>query len=485
VDRNLLIEIFVPRTGGGGNIATGYPVAKNRILTARHALFPPNRDTMKPIEVRWRHQSGEAREWRGINAIAWDGGDAFDVALIDCEFPSECSTWGVLTEAKPKDHMRWASEGFAAAGRRDEASREPIPMLGLVSGAANTQTEFWLGANYEVSLHSSWAGSSGSPVFVHGKIIGVIVSCPPNFDQRRLRATPAWKLLADPAFRAAIGYDDRQRRLDKVQREIAKELSSSPETMDALRDVDVAPHKERVDRARTLAQTLVDLRVEDAVKVLREADQDPQETDPPRSNVVLKRVAQWVIPTVFDPGMIKWLQERRTDLAAAFVSLPAATRTVAEIIMAGMDVRRTSIPPRSKDKLWPEGPFGLPMPPESGVGNQGQAFKEAFDTHLIAAFTDSTMRAERNREALIKYVANELEYRAEQEAETWYFIYSPPSNVPEISGIDAAIEELKKQYQSIVFIRLRQDDDLFLSETRLLRPVRDLLSDEDEGDDGD
>ena len=222
MDKNLLIEIFVPRTDGGGNIATGYPVAKDRILTARHALFPRDRNTTKPIEVRWHHQSGEARKWRGINEIAWNGGDAFDVALIDCEFPSECSTWGVLTKAKPEDHMRWASEGFAAAGRRDDAYREPIPMLGQASGAADTQAEFWLGANYEVSPHSSWAGASGSPVFVHGKIIGVIVSCPPNFNQCRLKATPAWRLLADPDFRKAIGYDDRLRRLNKVEREIAE-----------------------------------------------------------------------------------------------------------------------------------------------------------------------------------------------------------------------------------------------------------------------
>ena len=125
------------------------------------------------------------------------------------------------------------------------------------------------------------------------------------------------------------------------------------------------------------------------------------------------------------------------------------------------------------------------MPPKSGFDDKGQAFKKAFDAHLIGAFTDPTTRAERNREALIKYVANELDYRAEQQAETWYFIYSRPFDALEIAGIDAANEELKKQYQSIVFIRLRQDDDLFLSETRLLRPVRDILSDEDKGDKGD
>jgi hypothetical protein len=274
-----------------------------------------------------------------------------------------------------------------------------------------------------------------------------------------------------------MGYDDRAKRLDKVKREITKALSSSPETMDALRDLDAAPHKDSADRASGLAQKLVDSRIEDAVKILQQAHRSLRQAEPPINDAAIRRAAQWVIPTVFDPGVVEWLRARRTDVVAAFVPLPAATRTVAEIIMAGMDMRRARVPPSSKQEHWPQGAFCLPMPPESGFDITGHGFKTAFDTHLIASFTDPAMRAERDRETLIRYVAEELDYRAEEEAETWYFIYSRPSNDSETAGVDAAIEQLKKQYQSIVFIRLRQDSDLFLSETRLLRPVRDMLSD--------
>lgn len=70
MNKDLLVEIFVDvgDAAGDGYIATGYPVANNRIITAHHALYPEGK-IPKSIEVRWHHQSGELKNWQPAQVI--------------------------------------------------------------------------------------------------------------------------------------------------------------------------------------------------------------------------------------------------------------------------------------------------------------------------------------------------------------------------------------------------------------------------------
>lgn len=247
--------------------------------------------------------------------------------------------------------------------------------------------------------------------------------------------------------------------------------------MDSLKDLDEHPHKNAQDRAATLTQKLLNLQIEDLLAALRKSHKSLLDEDCQRGAVTIRKVAQWIIPAVFDPGLVESVRAQKADVAAALFVLPAATRTVAEIIMAGADGRRMRCSPPSQDQHWPEGLFVLPLPPEDGFDNSGEAFKEAFHTHLIQKFTDTDMRSHRDRMTLIRYVSDELVFKAEEEAETWYFIFSPPSDPPRVE-IEAEVRALKQDYPAIVFINLSEDQELFRSETRLLRPVRDMLSED-------
>lgn len=71
MDKSLLIAVFVPTTdeagkdfkGKRGELATGYPVGKDLILTARHVLDPdpPHyRDVCYPVKVRWHYFRSDA-----------------------------------------------------------------------------------------------------------------------------------------------------------------------------------------------------------------------------------------------------------------------------------------------------------------------------------------------------------------------------------------------------------------------------------------
>jgi hypothetical protein len=84
MDKNWLVQIFVPTTDpeGKGSVGTGYPVARERILTARHVVFHENRDDSKPIEARWYHLDESQREWRTVSKIIWDSKKE-EVAVIE------------------------------------------------------------------------------------------------------------------------------------------------------------------------------------------------------------------------------------------------------------------------------------------------------------------------------------------------------------------------------------------------------------------
>jgi len=127
VEQIPLAEIFVPQQGSGckkGQIATGYAITQNLVLTARHPLFPeqgdpsqPKRAEDFPIEIRWRHPEVDdpAKCWT-VRDIRWQGGKAYDVALLECDIPFKVREPVYLSDKRPQPPMRWESQGFPRVG---------------------------------------------------------------------------------------------------------------------------------------------------------------------------------------------------------------------------------------------------------------------------------------------------------------------------------------------------------------------------------
>jgi hypothetical protein len=479
MNKNLLVQIFVPTRDGEGQIATGYPVDRNRILTARHVLFPKDRDADRPIELRWYWQQGPARQWREIqdDSVIWEGSEDCDAALIECTFPEDIDEWGFLSEQRPRSHMKWESEGFARAGKQDD-TREPVGIMGDVFPMADVAREFELGAKYAAAQDEGWRGASGCPVFVEGKIIGVVITCPKNFNATRLRATPIYKLLQIPDFRKAIGYDDRVARLEEIHRFIANNLTESPRAMDVLaNELEV---KDRAydtgARANSLAGALVQLTIEDLIGKLEKAHDalcKKSGGNSIRDAVVVENVAHHLIPAVFDNAVIHSVHIRITGAQSALVSLPAGTKTVAEIIMAGVDKRPTEFQAPSEKEPFPSGRLCLPLSPEGGM--KPQAFGESMDTHLINKYAPQEDRNRQDRETLVGIVADELNYLAERYHRTHYCIFDLKAEATTTTSWKAFIHEFKRRYPAIVFINLSDDSLTVRRERRLLRPLRDML----------
>ena len=377
MNKNLVVEIFVPTSDGGpgaGQFGTGYPVANDLILTARHVAKPKNRDADRPREIRFT-----GRDWCDCaDQLVWESTSESDVALLGCKFPHEIrrEVFGFLSNARPEDHAPWSGAGFADAGGDNKARKHRlVSVQGRVHSAPDDDPQFELGADYPADVEAGWQGLSGSPVFVHGKIIGVIGVCPKNFAARRLRATPVWKLLQDTEFSNAVGYDDQVDRRRRFEQQIAGILEESQDAIQAVTlSMDPPINLAGVavpDQAEKTARRLLDLDVPGVIEHCTRAHDALSANGRANAARVVSDLVQLVLPAIYDHGVIEAVRTRKYNVDAALLELPAGIRTVAEIIMAGVDCRKTRY--RSDRGGLPEGVYSLPLPQEGGFDADGEA----------------------------------------------------------------------------------------------------------------
>lgn len=221
-----------------------------------------------------------------------------------------------------------------------------------------------------------------------------------------------------------------------------------------------------------LSEKLLDLRVDDAITFLQDAYWHLKRQARTQGASVLCRITRLVLPAVFDPALFKKIEACKGDINAALVPLGTATRTVAELVMAGVDGRPASHHSPSENSEWPGGEFELPIPPEVGRQSFGSRFVASFHQHLVNQFTDRDHRTRFAEDVLRKRVASSLKVSADH-GRTYYYVFSLPESEATNPELNEIVRRLRTSYPSIVFIRLSNDPDLYLNETEMFESLRE------------
>ncbi len=499
VDKSLLVAVFVPTTdktgkdfkGKRGELATGYLVGKDLILTVRHVLQsepPYYRDKRYPVAIHWYYFGSDSElDWIEISekSIIWQSQGELDAALIRCPRPPDALGWGIISYEKPRDGMRWQSVGFPRATKYADV-RHPSSFGGQVRSMADQDAFFELIENAQPEKDEDWKGASGMPVFVGDRILGVVQSLPPKFNVRKLYATPAWRLLKDEAFCHVIGYDEQAARINKVKSRLVKLLADSPDVIETLiRQIGITDEMTGLPADR-LTQQLSDYLLEMDFRTVivalnrahhslfdkRDDKSGEQGTD---AVATLVEIAQLVVPAIYDYGVVQWTRSQRDNGDAALVPLPAGTKTVAEIIMAGVDGRETWFRPCEHEYDQQKGQLCLSWIPTHGIDPYSRGARKAFQEYLHHKFIPERPALGLTREQLIMITNNYLEARSRDGGQTYYMVFPLPADAEERNALYILVQSLKNDYPAIMFLALTLPYEQVLEERHLIDPFCRML----------
>jgi len=507
MEKELLVRLFVPvfakgqGDGGGkvGKTGTGYPVSPDLILTAAHVVCPAERDPRYPIEVLWQdYQYGPRDGWYTLKDqdLVWRH-PTLDAALLRCPRPPGVRGFGIVSESQLLDGAAWSSAGFPDAGK-DDKGRRPVGFSGRTHSMSEHAAYFEIDVTVAPDEAADWRGASGMPICAARgcRILGIAREVPPKMGAQRLHAVPTWKLLQEPTFRAALGFDDREKRRASYGRKLAAELEKSQKAITAIRETGGVAE---ATTAESLAARLLDMTdpeqvaglLRDAYDAL-EAECELAETAELRSALTAIEVAvQYVVPCQCDLGVVETI--RTNALAGATLAeIDCALAMVAEIYMAGAESRRTQFRPRDHENDFPEGQRQLPEPPHAGMKGQDRRrddilealtrkyqvgtwnrTRNQIDDILIERFAATSGSTEKTREQSIEAAATQL--RNVSRRGRYYLICRLPANESARAEMVSGLNKLARDYDALVILVLLGDGGVENQERRRFGHLQQML----------
>ncbi|MEM7201471.1 MAG: hypothetical protein AAF628_14470 [Planctomycetota bacterium] len=474
-----LLVLIQARSATGKVLGTGYPIGPDLILTAAHVLrrhgkpdsielrfvgTPPDR-----VDEPWQPDASDPYE----GEVVWDGmdNDDVDAALVRVRGLAVGLPVPPMGTQPLADGARWVGRGFAAAGKDENPEgrpvRNPIGLQGLTyaehRGCVDLSVE-----DAPKLPKVDWKGASGGPVFVGGRLSGVLLKVPDRFDGR-LQAIAFGTLVAVPKFAALLHWDDGSWR-NELRRHLRRRLNR-PDALQALCDQPQAgqlqwdSEEQKLDAVveRLLGCSLATLIAwfNHAHNALYKADTDQGVL----AAGVLIDVLLEVLPLAFEQGVAHMLRHS-ADAQGAWIALPVATATVAEIAHAAALHRVAQFDGVGPDRF----PRGRPLVQdpsalETGIAESEQRFMDVLMTDLARV-----LDVEKDAEA----INGELEHRAEFAPERCpHYLVFRRGKV----GSDASVhfQSIRRRFPALQLLELSGGDKK-LEVRQIASPLREMLN---------
>ena len=169
MDPKLVCRIIVTREDGEKRRVSGYPIARDRILTAAHDIVDANRaeahaseGDARDIELFFR---GENEPVKGPVFLQWNGQPAgVDVAVLRCQLPEDRQPTHRLPSQPPQSLERWIAQGYTDFAKR-KRDGEPDEYYGSIPTVSGTDAKIYLPCDVGPKEKGEWAGASGSVAF--------------------------------------------------------------------------------------------------------------------------------------------------------------------------------------------------------------------------------------------------------------------------------------------------------------------------------
>ena len=230
---DILIEIEVSRSSSSRNceFATGYPVGRDRIITAAHVLKARFKKPL--IEAVFRDPTRPGSHPRETCEVVWNGkyhqvrGAPVDIAVLTCKLPKHFPTEVPLMELAPSGPVEAYVQGYPEITKKGDR-QSPLDAFGKFGSIPNGQVEFELHCDDALKHPDLWKGVSGAPVFVGDRLAGIVREYRGTHENDHFGVIAIFRLLEDEGFRNAIGWLDAGdlQHHDKVKETIKSKLES-------------------------------------------------------------------------------------------------------------------------------------------------------------------------------------------------------------------------------------------------------------------
>jgi hypothetical protein len=460
------VQIFVTFDDGATRLGTGYPVAKDRLLTARHVVQETGK-TVKTIEVRWFCGDKEKEsQWISATIEMCCQDVEVDIAVLTSEFPQTAKgPFPILSAIQPGAKDLWQSWGYPAVGQKNEGLRQIISAQGDLHETVSWNKTIDLGVDYKVSQSGGWVGISGAPVVVNRCIVGVITLCPNGFDQARLYATSIKAAMVEDGFKQAVRINDETvaERRDAWAQERSNFLLFLYENTAISSYIDQYNHQ---NPQEIFDQRLIDflINIEIACKKMEKGRHE-------HTHTMISDLCQHALDvsnSLVDEVIIDEILKQRQGIGLD-IRLSIATSSMAEIVMSAIDRRSPSFQ-APKSQL---GKLAVPNPPTHGLIKDPQKTAEDVERHLIKELIDAydTSSPYPEKKGLLKDLLD-LSLRRNQSR---YLVISSINEQDNNTHL-AAMRILINNYKSLAVIYLNTESKVLRNELTLPEVIASLTN---------
>lgn len=395
MDPNLVCKLVTAIANGDIPRGTGYPITPNRIITAAHVV----EDALRAEGDRSDADVRQIRIYFGVReeavegpvAIEWSGAAVgVDVAVLRCNLKAQWQPGHELLTAASQHSMNWCARGYTAYGKTAARPGGKDAYYGKLVPFAEDESCVALGCHDGLISSEHWAGGSGSVAFLDApmvhKALAVITDYQGGKKQDQLLAVPLNYLLNSEAtregFRRAIEFEAYQQResyrdqcvdritgllqklTDRLKEDIAEGIIQDYAKGD---DIGINPGDSKHVAAQIAAYIVNHLEVMEAAGYLFNLTLRVKECD----TEILHGIMDYLLALNYTPDVVRRLYAQVVYNRFGFVENAVATRTAAEIIMAGYDQQPANfvLIAGKEDRIQGLPALNVDAAPEQGLGD--------------------------------------------------------------------------------------------------------------------